>query len=63
VITGGSSALDFGVGVGDITGDGKADIVERDSAGRLFRNNGNGKGSFSGRTQIATGRQGYKGIF
>ncbi len=51
------------VGVGDITGDGKADIVERDSAGKLFRNNGDGKGSFSSRTEIATGWQGYKGIF
>ncbi|MGY5033862.1 FG-GAP repeat domain-containing protein [Streptomyces sp. 900116325] len=51
------------VGVGDITGDGKADIVERDSAGKLFRNNADGKGSFSSRTGIATGWQGYKGIF
>ncbi|MGW5274441.1 FG-GAP-like repeat-containing protein [Streptomyces sp. NPDC004044] len=51
------------VGVGDITGDGKADIVERDPAGKLFRNNGDGKGSFSSRTEIATGWQGYKGIF
>lgn len=51
------------VGVGDITGDGKADIVERDSAGKLFRNNGDGNGSFSSRTEIATGWQGYKGIF
>ncbi|MFJ3590958.1 FG-GAP-like repeat-containing protein [Streptomyces sp. NPDC090231] len=50
------------VGVGDITGDGKADIVERDSAGTLFRNNGDGKGSFGSRTQIATGWT-YKGIF
>lgn len=51
------------VGVGDITGDGKADIVERDTAGKLFRNAGNGRGSFGGRTQIATGWQDYKGLF
>ncbi|MEU6017179.1 FG-GAP-like repeat-containing protein [Streptomyces sp. NPDC047515] len=51
------------VGVGDITGDGKADLVERDSSGNLFRNNGNGQGSFGSRTKIATGWQGYKGIF
>ncbi|WP_329120401.1 FG-GAP-like repeat-containing protein [Streptomyces sp. NBC_01465] len=51
------------IGVGDITGDGKADLVERDTGGRLFRNTGNGKGSFGGRTQIATGWQTYKGIF
>ncbi|MFD4857099.1 FG-GAP repeat domain-containing protein [Streptomyces atratus] len=51
------------VGVGDITGDGKADLVERDSSGNLYRNNGNGKGSFGSRTKIATGWQVYKGIF
>ncbi|MDX2728891.1 MULTISPECIES: VCBS repeat-containing protein [Streptomyces] len=51
------------VGVGDITGDGRADIIERASAGKLFRNNDHGKGSFSSRTQIATGLQGCKGIF
>ncbi|MGW0690761.1 FG-GAP-like repeat-containing protein [Streptomyces sp. NPDC002738] len=51
------------VGVGDITGDGKADIVERDGSGNLYRNNGDGKGSFGSRTKIAGGWQGYKGIF
>ncbi|WP_329120399.1 FG-GAP-like repeat-containing protein [Streptomyces sp. NBC_01465] len=51
------------VGVGDVTGDGKADLVERDTGGKLFRNDGNGKGSFGGRTQIATDWQGYKGVF
>ncbi|MGY6019078.1 FG-GAP-like repeat-containing protein [Streptomyces spinosirectus] len=51
------------VGVDDITGDGKADIVSRDSSGTVWRNNGNGKGSFGGRTKIATGWQGYKGLF
>ncbi|MER7172508.1 FG-GAP-like repeat-containing protein [Streptomyces mesophilus] len=51
------------IGAGDITGDGKADLVVRDKAGVLYRNTGDGKGSFSGRTQIATGWGGYKGIF
>jgi hypothetical protein len=51
------------VGVGDITGDGRADIVSRDTSGTVWRNNGNGKGSFGGRTKIATGWQGYKGLF
>ncbi|MGW0771219.1 FG-GAP repeat domain-containing protein [Streptomyces sp. NPDC002676] len=51
------------VGIGDITGDGKNDLVERDSAGNLYRNDGDGKGSFSARTRIATGWGGYKGIF
>ena len=51
------------VGVGDINGDGKADLVSRDSAGNVWRNNGDGKGSFGARTRIATGWQGYKGLF
>ncbi|GHD60711.1 hypothetical protein GCM10010317_053460 [Streptomyces mirabilis] len=51
------------VGVGDITGDGRADIVSRDTSGTVWRNNGNGKGSFGGRTKIATGWQGYKSLF
>ncbi|MGW2787823.1 FG-GAP-like repeat-containing protein [Streptomyces populi] len=51
------------VGVGDITGDGRADLVSRDTSGTAWRNDGNGKGSFGGRTKIATGWQGYKGLF
>ncbi|MFJ2239743.1 FG-GAP-like repeat-containing protein [Streptomyces sp. NPDC087859] len=51
------------VGVGDITGDGKADIISRDTSGTVWRNTGNGKGSFGARTKIATGWQGYKGVF
>ncbi|CAM5714401.1 FlgD/Vpr Ig-like domain-containing protein OS=Streptomyces aurantiogriseus OX=66870 GN=GCM10010251_01920 PE=4 SV=1 [Streptomyces aurantiogriseus] len=51
------------VGVGDITGDGKADLVSRDTSGALYRNNGNGKGSFGSRTKLATGWQSYKGVF
>ncbi|MFI9170393.1 FG-GAP repeat domain-containing protein [Streptomyces lincolnensis] len=51
------------VGVGDLTGDGRNDLVARDTAGNLFRNNGDGKGSFGARTKIATGWQGYKGLF
>ncbi|MFD4528149.1 FG-GAP-like repeat-containing protein [Streptomyces sp. NPDC058470] len=51
------------VGAGDITGDGKNDLVARDTAGNLYRQTGNGKGSFAARVKIATGWQGYKGIF
>ncbi|MEU0412344.1 FG-GAP-like repeat-containing protein [Streptomyces griseorubiginosus] len=51
------------VGVGDLTGDGKADLVSRDTGGTMWRNTGNGKGSFGARTKIATGWQGYKGVF
>ncbi|MFJ4849159.1 FG-GAP-like repeat-containing protein [Streptomyces sp. NPDC088733] len=50
------------VGVGDITGDGKADLVVRDTAGVLYRYGGNGKGTFGGRVKIATGWKGYKAI-
>jgi hypothetical protein len=50
------------VGVGDLTGDGKADLVSRDTGGVLWRNNGDGKGSFGARTKISTGWQGYKSL-
>ncbi|WP_406094498.1 FG-GAP repeat domain-containing protein [Streptomyces sp. NBC_01013] len=63
VFSGWGSSYNAMVGVGDLTGDGKNDIVVRDSAGKLFRNNGNGKGSFGPRTQIATGWKAYKGLF
>ncbi|NYE42050.1 FG-GAP repeat domain-containing protein [Streptomyces fulvorobeus] len=56
-------SYDVVVGVGDITGDGRPDLVERDTSGRLFRNNGNGKGAFGSRTQIASGWHVYKGVF
>ncbi|MBO4259221.1 FG-GAP repeat domain-containing protein [Streptomyces griseorubiginosus] len=51
------------VGVGDITTDGKTDLVSRDSAGNVWRNNGDGKGSFGPRTKIASGWQGYNSLF
>ncbi|MGW5272903.1 FG-GAP repeat domain-containing protein [Streptomyces sp. NPDC004044] len=51
------------VGVGDITGDGKADLIARDTAGNLFRQTGYGNGSFAARVKIATGWQSYRGIF
>ncbi|MER8015769.1 VCBS repeat-containing protein [Streptomyces griseoluteus] len=51
------------VGVGDITGDGKGDMVMRDTAGNLYRQTGTGKGTFASRVKIATGWQGYKGLF
>ncbi|MFE4697910.1 FG-GAP-like repeat-containing protein [Streptomyces sp. NPDC056738] len=50
------------VGVGDITDDGRADLVSRDTGGNLYRNDGDGKGSFGSRTKIATGWSGYRSI-
>ncbi|WP_405771763.1 FG-GAP repeat domain-containing protein [Streptomyces sp. NBC_01538] len=50
------------VGVGDITDDGKSDLVSRDTSGNLYRNNGDGKGSFGGPVKIASGWQGYKSL-
>ncbi|MFC9913016.1 FG-GAP repeat domain-containing protein [Streptomyces sp. NPDC059862] len=48
------------VGVGDITDDGRPDLVSRDTSGNVWRNSGDGKGSFGPRTQIASGWSGYK---
>ncbi|MGW2915186.1 FG-GAP repeat domain-containing protein [Streptomyces asoensis] len=51
------------VGAGDITGDGKADLVARDTAGGLYRLPGTGTGTFGARVKIGAGWQNYKGIF
>lgn len=50
------------IGVGDITGDGKPDLVERDSSGTIWCNPGLGNGSFGGRIKSATSWN-YTGIF
>ncbi|MET8636236.1 FG-GAP repeat domain-containing protein [Streptomyces sp. NPDC057746] len=57
------SSYNVVIGAGDITGDGKVDIVARDTAGSLFRQTGYGNGSFAPRVKIGTGWQKYKGIF
>ncbi|MGW4727801.1 FG-GAP-like repeat-containing protein [Streptomyces shenzhenensis] len=48
------------VGVGDITNDGRPDLVSRDTSGKVWRNSGDGKGSFGPRARIASGWSGYK---
>lgn len=48
------------VGIGDITDDGRPDLVSRDTSGNVWRNSGDGKGSFGSRAQIASGWSGYK---
>ncbi|MFI0998270.1 FG-GAP repeat domain-containing protein [Streptomyces galbus] len=51
------------VGPGDITGDGRADLVARDTAGTLYRQDGTGTGTFGPRVKAGTGWQKYKGLF
>ncbi|MEU2618918.1 VCBS repeat-containing protein [Streptomyces sp. NPDC007157] len=63
IATGWGSSYNAVVGVGDITGDGRNDLVMRDTAGNLYRQTGTGKGSFAARVKIGTGWQGYKGLF
>jgi hypothetical protein len=43
------------MGSGDMTGDGRADIVARDSGGTLWLYPGNGAGGVGGRTSLGTG--------
>ncbi|MCB5164383.1 VCBS repeat-containing protein [Streptomyces bambusae] len=50
------------VGIRDLTGDGHADLLARDTAGNIWRWKGTGKGTFGGRTRLATGWQVYDGI-
>ncbi|MEU6140279.1 FG-GAP-like repeat-containing protein [Streptomyces sp. NPDC047081] len=50
------------VGIGDITDDGRADLVSRDTSGYLWRNSGDGKGSFAARVKIASGYGSYKSL-
>ncbi|MEV7618280.1 VCBS repeat-containing protein, partial [Streptomyces sp. NPDC089799] len=51
------------IGVGDISGDAKPDLVSRNAAGELLRNNGDGKGGLLATTKIATGFGTYKGVY
>ncbi|WNI17344.1 FG-GAP-like repeat-containing protein [Actinacidiphila sp. ITFR-21] len=57
-----NGAYDLVVGVGDITGDGVPDVVERDTDGNLWRNNGDGAGALGARARIATGYGGYVAV-
>ncbi|MFF5447305.1 FG-GAP-like repeat-containing protein [Streptomyces sp. NPDC012888] len=50
------------VGVGDISGDGKADLLSRNAAGELVRNLGQGNGTFAGPRVVTGGFGGYKNL-
>ncbi|MEU1512584.1 FG-GAP-like repeat-containing protein [Streptomyces sp. NPDC005811] len=62
LFSGWGASYDAVVGVGDLNGDGKADLLARDTAGTLYRQYGDGKGSYGGRVRIG-GYGGYKGLF
>ncbi|WP_328969461.1 FG-GAP repeat domain-containing protein [Streptomyces sp. NBC_00239] len=62
VAAGWGASYDAVVGAGDLTGDGRADLVARDTSGRIWRFNGTGKGTFGAGTQLGTGWQVYQGV-
>ncbi|MFI8101715.1 FG-GAP-like repeat-containing protein [Streptomyces sp. NPDC086023] len=51
------------VGVGDVTGDGRPDVVSRNAAGDLLLNKGTSTAGLSATTRITTGFGAYKGLF
>jgi hypothetical protein len=57
------SSYNLVLGAGDVTGDGKADLVARDTAGVLWRQAGTGTGTFGARVKVGTGWGAYKGVF
>ncbi|MFI0813787.1 FG-GAP-like repeat-containing protein [Streptomyces echinatus] len=62
LFSGWGSAYNTVVGVGDITGDGKADLIARDTTGALYRYSGTGTGAFTTRVKIGTGWQIYTSL-
>ncbi|CAL9503786.1 FG-GAP repeat domain-containing protein [Streptomyces sp. enrichment culture] len=57
------SSYNLVLGAGDVTGDGRADLVARDTAGVLWRQAGTGTGTFGARVKAGTGWGSYKGVF
>ncbi|MFI0241655.1 FG-GAP-like repeat-containing protein [Streptomyces sp. NPDC016845] len=51
------------VGAGDLTGDGRGDVIARDTSGNPYRYDGIAGGSFNPRVKIASGWNVYKGVF
>ncbi|GAA0287187.1 hypothetical protein GCM10009540_03050 [Streptomyces turgidiscabies] len=48
---------------GDLTGDGRPDLLGRDSAGALWRWNGTSAATFGTKARIATGWNNYTGLY
>lgn len=59
---GGWNAYDTLISPGDITGDGKSDLVARDESGALWRYNGRGNGRFEARVKIGDGWGAYASL-
>ncbi|MFF5186762.1 FG-GAP repeat domain-containing protein [Streptomyces sp. NPDC000345] len=57
------SSYNVVVGVGDINRDGRTDLIARDTAGSLYRQLGDGRGSYGSRVKIGGGFGQYKGLF
>ncbi|WP_328969104.1 FG-GAP repeat domain-containing protein [Streptomyces sp. NBC_00239] len=57
------SSYNLLLGPGDLNGDGKADMLARDTAGNLYRYLGTGKGTFAARTKAMIGLNAYKALF
>jgi hypothetical protein len=55
LIGGGWNVMRAFAGVGDLSGDGRNDLVVSDSSGKLWLYPGNGRGWFGTRTMIGTG--------
>ncbi|MFI1091863.1 FG-GAP-like repeat-containing protein [Streptomyces sp. NPDC020917] len=53
--SGGWNSMNALVGSGDLTGDGRSDLVARDTSGRLWLYPGNSKGRLGARTKIGSG--------
>ncbi|WP_333736523.1 FG-GAP-like repeat-containing protein [Streptomyces sp. IBSBF 2806] len=57
------ASFDVVAGVGDLTGDGRADVIARDTSGNVWRFNGGGRGPLGVGVKIAVGWGAYKGVF
>ncbi|WP_241827122.1 FG-GAP repeat domain-containing protein [Streptomyces graminilatus] len=59
----GWNAYDVLTAPGDLTGDGRTDLVVCDTAGNLYRNPGLGNGTFGPQVWIGSGGQSYTGLY